>query len=237
MGDWHAKHLVLAALALIVGLVVGGLGPRGKIRDLEAEVATAKREARRDVGRQIFGEVFRPRTAPAPAPGGAAADPVPDEPADPDPGDDADDDGNFRIRVERRGDEGDEGEGGSEPDAQAMKDALDLRRAQASAALREQAEATDEQMAEVDAIAADMNADLHDLAEDFVATVAASGGRPNRRELMVFAADALDVLIGTEDSLSSVLDPAQLESLDDRALDPTAFVDGTLVDVMSKLDR
>src|SRR5262249_5204063 len=118
------------------------------------------------------------------------------------------------------------------PDAaQHMKDALDLRRAQAQAALREQAGATDEQMDQVDQIVAGMNADLESLATDFVA--ASGQGEPSRHDLMVFASDTLDVLINTEESLGTVLDEDQIHQLTADALDPTAYVDGGVVDVLS----
>lgn len=224
MGDWKPKHLLLAAVALILGLVLGGLGPRGRVRDLEQRVTELRRTQSRDVGRRIFGEVFAPRVdappdAPPAEPEPDAAEPDPSPAPDPSPGAE-------RPRVR----------GPDVAEAQRMKDGLDLRRAQAAAALREQAEATDEQMDEVDRIVADMNADLTSLAEEFVASVNA-GEEPTRRDMMSFAADTLDVLMATEDALTGVLDPAQLEQLDDKALDPTAYVDGTIVDVLSQLDR
>jgi hypothetical protein len=232
MGSWNAKALLAAAVALVVGLVLGGLGPRTELRELREQVAELERHpVRRDVGRQIFGEVFAPRASPAAGDGAAPPEPedVADrgEPAsDPEPGEP---ERGFRVEVDRPG--------GQVPAEQVdqMKDALDMRRAQAVAALREQAGASDEQMAEVDEIVAAMNADLEVLAEEFVATV--SEGEPSRRDMMSFAADTLDVLIDTEDRLGGVLDDEQLEAVSDEALDPTAYVDGAIVDVLSRLDR
>jgi hypothetical protein len=112
---------------------------------------------------------------------------------------------------------------------------MELRRTQAIAALREQAEASDEQMETVEQIVGDMNADLQALAEEFVAT--AREGEPSRREMMVFANDTLGILIDTEDALFQALPADQREDLSEEALDPMSYVDGGIVDVLAELDR
>jgi hypothetical protein len=115
-----------------------------------------------------------------------------------------------------------------------MKEAMEIRRTQAIAALREQADASDEQMDTVDAIVGDMNADLQALAEEFVATT--REGEPSRRDLMVFASDTLEILIGTEDALYDALPEDQREGIAEEALDPLSYVDGGIVDVLAELD-
>ncbi|MEQ1567901.1 MAG: hypothetical protein ABMA64_19840 [Myxococcota bacterium] len=219
MSEWRAKHLVAVVAALVLGLVIGGFGPRREVRQLRRDVQVAERGGRRDVGKQLFGEVLQPRVT-------AADPPNQDEPTELPP--DAADGPEPAPRSDRRSTRG------SGPDPQSleqMKQALDLRQAQARAALLEQAEPTDEQLAQIDSIFADMNHELHGLAEELVAI-----GTPERREMMVFGADALDVLIDAEESLRGVLEPDQLAELADEALDPTAYVDGTVVDVMAQLD-
>lgn len=212
MAEWRAKHLLGAAGALVVGLAVGGLGPRAEIRSLRARLAAAEEQAppERDVGREIAqvfqGRPWEPPETPPPAPD-APADPPPAEPAGP---------------VES---------------LDAVRDAMDIRRTQARAALQQQADASDEQMASVDAIVADMNADLRDLATDLVERFRESEGEPERRELMMFAADTLDVLIGAEEALAEALTPGQREALDEQALDPLSYVDGSIVELLAEIDR
>jgi hypothetical protein len=231
MRDWKGKHVFAAAIALVVGLVVGGIGPRAEVRSLQARVAELEdRGGRsRNVGRQIFGEVFRPRVeAQAPPADATAPDPVPEDP----------DQAEVRRPSGREDPDVDEpaaAESRAEG-AQRMKDALELRRTQARAALREQAGASDDQMDEVDRIVDDMNAELQTLAQAFVDQVG-EGGEPDRHDMMEFASDTLQVLLSTEDAMSQVFDPDQLDQLSQDALDPTGYVDGSVVDVLATLDR
>ena len=226
--EWAAKHFVLAAVTLVVGLVIGGLGPRAEVRSLRAqleEIGDAPRG--RGVGRDIA-SMFRGR----PWEGSVPEDPPLAE------------DGTERKPRPKQADPADpeaedaEGEpivdGTFDENAARMKEAMEIRRAQAIAALREQADASDEQMAAVDAIVGDMNADLQALAEDFVAT--AREGEPSRRDLMVFASDTLEVFIGTEDALYEALPEDQRDEISQEALDPMSYVDGGIVDVLSELD-
>ena len=102
-------------------------------------------------------------------------------------------------------------------------------------ALIDGADPDPEQLAELDASIAAMNADLQVIAEDFVR--AHADVEPQRGDLMRFAADALDVLIVTEDTFTAALSPEQREALADEALDPLSYVDAGLVDVLAELDR
>jgi hypothetical protein len=223
MRDWGAKHLILAVLMLLVGLVAGGVGPRAEVRSLREQVSELEeRPCERGTGRQIA-QVFGGRAweAPRPAPGGA--EPAGEEPAGEE----------HEVELDLGG-EGEQPDGPENLDM--MKEALLLRRSQALAALREQAGASDEQMEKVDAIVDDMNASLRALAEEFVQTVQ-DGQEPSRRDLMLFASDTLDVLIEAEDSLYGALPPEQREALEDQVLDPTSYVDGSVVDVLAELDK
>ncbi|MEQ1500800.1 MAG: hypothetical protein ABMB14_01150 [Myxococcota bacterium] len=229
--DGLAKQLVLAAVMVVVGLVIGGIGPRSEVRSLRARLDELEhRPCQNTTGRDLAG-LFRGR----PWDGGAAPEAAPDEPTDAPP--DApvvvvptDPDG------ARPGDAPPGEAAGPSPDElDAIRDAMELRRTQALAALREQAGASDEQMAQVDEVVQGMNDDLRALAEEFVATT--REGEPSRRDLMTFASDTLDVLIGTEDALYGALPEDQREGLTDEALDPTAYVDGSIVDLFAELDR
>ena len=224
--EWRAKHVFAAAVALVFGLALGGLGPRAEIRGLRAQLEQAEEQAcERDVGREIA-TVFQGR----PWEGSRPEDPVP-------------------VPVPVPVPEGDGGEVPPEPEPEpaptgpdldgldATRDAMEIRQAQARAALEQQAGASEEQMEEIDTIVADMNADLRALATDAVARFREAGGEPSRREVMMFAADTLDVLIGAEERLLETLTPEQQAELGEEALDPLSYVDGAIVDVLAELDR
>ena len=149
---------------------------------------------------------------------------------------DATDDGKDKVEVNFGSKRGKAGKQPTDEDIGVIKDALALRRAQAMAALKEQAGASDEQMKSVEGAVDAMNGNLRALAEEFVATIE-EGTEPSRRDMMLFAADTLDVLIETEDALYQALPEGQRESLDDAVLDPTSYVDASVIDVLSALDR
>lgn len=218
---WTAVHVVTVGLALAFGLVAGSFGPRSEVRALRAQVAELEaRPCRTAVGPRIFSEVLR-----APSTTRGPSEPAPDALPAPEGSGDA-------APAEPMAD------AAAEEEVERMKSALDLRRVQATAALLEQVAADDEQMATVEQITADMNAQLRQLATEFVESAqSAGGGMPTRREAMLFAADALDILVGAEEAMWETVPPDRAEELDPDLLDPTAFIDGSIVDVMAELDR
>lgn len=127
--EWAAKHFVFAAVTLVIGLVIGGLGPRAEVRSLRARLDDVESQPRaRAVGRELA-NVFRGRPWEGEAPSPSSASPTPSNPRGPtDPGDDEPeaiiaDDAALVENIDR------------------MKEAMEIRRTQAIAALREQAEA------------------------------------------------------------------------------------------------
>lgn len=239
-GEFGAKPLMAAAVALVVGLAIGGLGPRSQVRGLQEQLTAAQEKVcDRAVGREIA-NVFRgrPWEGDAAPPSAEAEDgaPAPDRPPR------MKRQQGLQVRVDDDGatvDDGGDAIVAGDPEEQVAwaKEAMELRRAQALAALREQAGASDEQMTQVDTIVDRMNDDLSALAEDLVATVQESGGEPSRREMMLFASETLDVLLESEDALFGALTPEQREAVEDEALDPMSFIDGRVVDVLMELDR
>lgn len=214
-------HLAFAAVGLVVGLSLGGLGPREELRVSRAETRAAARSgAGSEIARIFQGRPF-PREADEAADAvesapEAALPPDPSDPPDP-PGEDGPDlpDGSSR---------------------EAMREALALRQQLARAALLEDAQPSEEQLQEIDATFAEMNADLHALASDFVSRFE-QGAEPTRRDMMLFAADSLDVLIDTEDRLGAALTEEQVADLSEESLDPLSYVDPSLVDLLGEIDR
>ncbi|MBW2258030.1 MAG: hypothetical protein JRI25_25980 [Deltaproteobacteria bacterium] len=111
-----------------------------------------------------------------------------------------------------------------------------LRRVQARAALLEDADPDDEQLDAFDDAVADMNVALREIAEDVVDRVN-EFGEPTRREMMIFAADTLDVLIEAEERMVSTLDEDQMGQVEDASVDPFSYVDPELLDLFAELDQ
>jgi len=219
------RYAIAAAVALIVGIVLGGIFPRAEVRELRSEIAELEgRECRTPVGQELATLLTRP--------------PVPQ----PEPAPEAPEAWEETERVEVPPPEETDVPEVPEPDLtpeegiEVMKEALELRRVQARAALLEDADPDDAQLEAFDAAVAEMNAALREIAEDAVARVLEEG-EPTRHEMMIFAADTLDVLIGAEDQMVAALDDEQLEQVDDASVDPFSYIDPSLLDLFAELDR
>jgi len=114
--------------------------------------------------------------------------------------------------------------------------ALELRRAQARAALIEDANPDQDQMEQIDQAIQDMNDSLLQIADELADTIQTEG-EPNRRDAMAFAADALDTMLNAEDIMRSTLNTDQISNLDDRSLDPFSYVSPELVDILQSVDQ
>jgi len=224
------RFVAVGVVALLVGVVLGGLGPRAKLRALEGDGVAAEKCERSSVGRQLA-SAFRgrpweargdrepeARVEPEPA---AEPTPEPDAPVEP-----------FRLEI---GDEAPAPED-VEEGMEMMRDAMRLRQSQARAALEEDFDPTDAQWDQIDATIDDMNANLQDLAGELVDTLGA-GEEPTRREALLFAADTLDVMIEADDRLYETFTPEQRESMDEDAIDPFAHIDPGIVDIFMELDQ
>lgn len=110
-----------------------------------------------------------------------------------------------------------------------------VRRRQARAALVEQAELEEDDLVRVDAAVERMNEELAGMVEDLVEDATASG-RLDRRELMAFAADALEVVISADGALRDVVGDEAVASVDDTALDPLSYLDAAVVAPLTRLE-
>lgn len=232
--DFGAKHLILAAVALVVGLALGGLAPRSENRALRGQVdelQDRKCDSGSRVGREIA-NVFQGRPWAEDLP-----EPEAPVPADEDEDDNVvveqDEDG---LTIEIGGDGDEDIPENLEESLEMVQDAMEIRRAQARQALVE-ADVDDGQLEQIDTIVDDMNGDLAALADDFVTSFQESEGEPDRRDTMLFARDTLDVLLEAEDALYGSLDSDQQEALDEAALDPFSYIDGTVVETFMELDQ
>jgi len=217
------KHAITASFAMVLGLVLGGLPARSEIRSVRAELATLRK---RDcgVGRGLAGlfsggpmveRARRPPEEPAARPRTGAPPPSTARPAP----------GSAEPRAE------------PPRENEFAREALELRRTQARAALLEEADPSAEQLRTFDAAVEEMNGELRDLARIFVDDIAKRDTEPTRHELMVFAADTLDVVLSAGDKMSAALSEEQRRGVTEESIDPLSYVDPALADMLAEIDR
>lgn len=236
MKRFSAVQILSVVFALVIGIGVGGLGPRAQVRDLEAQLAEKEECTGSAMGSEIA-NVFRGR----PWEEGDARPRVversePEVPADEEAPED-EEEGGLRIQF---GSDGDEDAPMSKEEIDESLDlareAMELRYAQAREALVQDADPSEEQLAAIDEAIDAMNQDLVGLAQDLKTTLE-SQEEPGRRETMEFAADTLDVLLAAEDRLRGSLSDDQVASLQEESLDPMSYVDPSIVDILGELNR
>lgn len=230
MGSALVPGLV-GAVALMVGLVLGGIGPRAELRELRSELTElAAKPCRSAVGPGIASVLSRGALgggAPARAPVLAepAAAPVKQEA-----------EGEWRSEGEGEGTTvqwsfGEDAGGQDTPEGgvDAMRQALAVRKAQARAALREQGDLDDGQLAAIDAAVEEMNLALTAVAADLqeqgqLATL------DDRRSMLYLAADSLDAVIEADSRIRETLSPEQLAAVEDEAVDPLSYLDPSVLE-------
>lgn len=230
------KPFFPAVLALVAGIVLGAWQPRGELLAMRAELD----ELRTAGGKPCRGNAAdgirtilraeRPEGLRAERPEGVVAShPEPraeDPPAAPDlPADDQAAPGPDVAPV-------DEADVAAQADAMAA--ALDARRAQAMAALTEQADLDDAQVASVNQLMDDMNSQLKAQVDRFVDEAVANND-VDRRDMMDFAAESLDIVIATDDAMRKTLPPEAYDDADDSAVDPLSYLSGETLDALTRL--
>lgn len=226
------SHLIVGAGALVVGLVISGATTRGEVRELRAEIEQLERRECRsgpgigaEIANALRGQPLAFDGAPDPRPA-AAAPPVvdaPDEPVElPVP---------VAPVVEAPG--GLPFEPGEEMDA--IAETMELRRRQAEQALYDHGALDRAQQEAATEVIEGLNAELGALAGDFVEVF--QHGEPGRRESMLFARDALDLLVDAESGLMDLMSDDQLDGLDPSITDPFNYVDSRVLWALSELDR
>ncbi|MEZ4317107.1 MAG: hypothetical protein R3F61_06375 [Myxococcota bacterium] len=234
-----AMHFLIGVVALVIGVAVGGLGPRSEIHALRAQIdEMGECEPGSNVGTEIA-NVFRgrpwdgdepPRKVTRFAPDAGPVDPVEGDAPVPEP-----------VEEEHEGIQITFGDDGTEPEnleqgLDMAREAMELRYAQARAALIEDANPSEEQLDRIDGSMRRMNDSLMGLATDLVDQMAGQE-EPSRRDTMLYAAETLDVVLSAEDELRSILSEDQVSALQDESLDPLSYVDPAIVDVLAQLDR
>lgn len=227
------RAFLMGAAGLLVGLVIGYWQPQGEKLALQEQVDTLKlqriadcRGKPSDSLRSLFraepgdlGKATPPPGAPpdAPPPGDAPSADAPPPGAPPD-----------------GGAPGDKPRSAAEFQAE-MNTALSARRAQALAALEEQADLSDAQVAQVNALMDDMNQKLKGRLDAFVAD-ASEAGAVDRRDMMVFASDALDIVIEADSQLQGLIPADIYDDIDPQATDPLSYLTGPALSGLTQLE-
>lgn len=225
LGDRMGTRFLIAVGALVAGTAIGAWQARGERLELRGQVISLEKETRackRGAASQGIARILGGRDGAVDAAAGrpepAFREPTPDAPTDaPQPEEAPDREPQIPETTE------------------AMADALDARSAQAHAALIEQADPDDEQLAKIDAAIDKMNARLKSQVDAFAVSVD-GGTEPDRRELMDFAAEALDAVIEADDSFREALPENIRDAIDDKAIDPFSYIDGSTLASLAQLE-
>lgn len=218
------RTFLIAVGALVVGTAIGAWEARGERLELRGRVTMLEQETRackRGAASQGIARILGGRDGAVEAAAGGEAPP----------------DAPQRAVVGLGTREESQPEIGAQfpKTSEAMADALNARAAQAHAALIEQADPDDEQLALIDAAIEKMNARLKSQVDAFTASVQ-GGTEPDRRELMDFAAEALDAVIEADDSFREALPDDVRDAIDDQALDPFSYIDGSTLASLALLE-
>jgi len=229
------KYVLAIGLSLLAGVLAGVMSQRGplqraedRIQELEERDCSGGKGIGRGLAAAMHGQpmqMIEPEEAAAPAPALDEPDPEAVELA-------AELDEVQDEVVDELADEVDD----IEAELDLLKTAQELRRTQARAALVEQADPGDEELASFDEAMDEMNEDLLEISRDFVDSVEDIED-VSRRDMMVLAADVLDVMIEADEAAEKAMPGLELDEIDDEAVDPFSYIDPAILEVLVELDQ
>ncbi len=230
------KYVLAVTLALIAGVLVGTMSQRPELRRAEQRIAELEDRdcSRRGIGRGLAAAMQgQPR-------GMIEPDDVHEEEADePDATADQGEDEEDAEEITFEFDFGEDGEEFDEEDLAEQIDLLvtaqDLRRAQARAALIEQADPTDAELVSFDGAITQMNTDLKALTTEFVEQVNTDEDI-SRHDMMTYAADMLDIMIEADEAVVASLSEEVVYDIEDEAVDPFSHIDPDVIEMIGSLD-
>lgn len=230
------QTFVIGAGALVLGLVLGGLGPRSELRAAQQELFDQQKKCANSAGSaagvefaKLLGQSMEQRRADKAASAASGGAPGDVGPLTVEGGPEGSDGATGSGKPRQPGDDG-----GSAEQIEAAKEMLALRSHQARAALIEDADPSADQLKLIDQTLADMNQALLASARDF-ADRSLAEGTMSRRDVMSFGADSLSLLVDAEDRLLGALTPDQRAAVRDEATDPTSFVDPQIVSIFEEI--
>ena len=238
------KYIVICALSFFIGSVVGGVSPKRELQKIKQQQYDTLMPSNKDCKKSTIGSDL----AQLMASNSSASQATPTTPRQNPFGDrtpeEIERDNPKAAEIAQQLDEEQERFQEEFPDSfersqeelEAARTALELRRAQARAALVEGAEPNEEQLADIDQAVQDMNDSLLELSGELT-DLLENGEEPERRQAMSFAAEALDTMITAEDRFRDALSQEQIDALDDQALDPFSYISPDLIDTLQSLDQ
>jgi hypothetical protein len=211
------KQVLFAALGIVIGFVVGGIGPRldlavlqAKLNETRAELALAEQKSRKRPTLPVPGmsEMFGP-----------AAD-FDDEPDAEQDDDTLAEDAEFDERAPSN-DSGmdDEPPLTAEDIAEEFDIAVDaqrMRAAQSRIALQEQADLSDEDMVEFDNIVDDMNVALTEYG-DALMDIALSGEEPEAEDMLGLTHEVTGILYDSQTAVNDLVGTTGMDEADPSA--------------------
>jgi hypothetical protein len=196
------RTVVIAAGALLIGLFVGGIGPRAELRQVQKELADAKETAARGRSSAALPLALGMGTLMAARDRATESPPrfvVPDASPGNQPGKAENQPGKGERRRRLLGD------GGAEAFA-AMKTAADVRAAQFRTAFVEEGGLTPEKEQTFQKTIDQMNQEFAKAADDIAETLRTKGQKVRPRDMADIGAKLLDIYRRADDSFSAGLD-------------------------------
>ena len=235
------KYFVLCALSFFIGSIVGGVGPKHELQTIKQtqqnSIITSSKDCKKStIGSDLAQIMASNSSASKPSPQkNPFGDRTPEEIRKDNP---------EAVEIAERLDENQEqfqeefqeSLERSQEELETARTALELRRAQARAALVEGADPSQAQLDDIDQAVQDMNDALLSLSGE-LSDMLESGEEPERRQAMSFAAEALDTMITAEDQFRDTLSQEQIDALDDQALDPFSYISPDIIDTLQSLDQ
>jgi hypothetical protein len=223
--------VVMAAAAFVLGLVVGGLGPRQEVRELRRELFELEKSGGGLGGSALARMMTERLTRPEAQRDGPVS------------GDDRD---LAEVLAEAQDAEPTAGEPAVVTDPppakafdptelEAVREGMLLRASQARTALDQELDPTEEQTAAVDAAIDTMNDRLVDLSYALQEQLRA-GGEPERPAVTRLVADVLTTMADAEDALRATMSPDQQAAVGSEMTDPLNFIDPAVLDVLAEID-
>ena len=241
------REIAVGALALLLGLVLGGVGPRAELNRMMQTVDSVDVERCKNTLGEDLASLFGAAkgggvplvglSPPAPAPAlarGPSAERLQHDTAEAEAMLEQ-----IRAEEEAVAEEVRDEVRAALQDSEELllaRSALELRRAQARQALIDEADPDGGQLDEIDDAYESMNGTLEGLAGE-LAEIVLAGEEPDRRRAMEFAADALDAMLVAEDRVLRSLDEDQRAELGQDAANPFNHVAPGLIDALLELDE
>ena len=243
------KYFITAIISVIIGIVLGGVGPRKELRKQQEEAMEYSMHNSKKCSSTIGSDLVQMMGGTGETPSAKTTEPPflppeekvnslgdrsPDEIASTNP---------KAVEIaenwDREKEDFDQSLQNIDPadeELSTARAALELRRSQARAALIEGAYPDERQLQQIDEAVQGMNDTLLSLAGEF-SEIIEEGEEPERRQVMSFAAEALDTMLTAEERMRDILSEEQIESLDDRALDPFSYISPDIINTLQHLDH